>query len=70
MRFLLTVSGKDLGDTVRRMMRMLMTNQLMGHYSLKGKNGKKSFSAMPVCSVLERKYIWMFVNIFKMAPLI
>ena len=54
--YLSALGGKDLGDTVRRQLRKIATNNVLGQYSLKGKKKKKNFGSLAVCSVIISKY--------------
>ncbi len=51
-----TVGGNDVGDVVRRMMRRVMTNQLMAQFTVRGKTGKMKFSQQPLFRILISEY--------------
>ncbi|KAK2182773.1 hypothetical protein NP493_336g00020 [Ridgeia piscesae] len=50
--YLISLGGRNVGDTVRRMLRKIGTNFLWGGYSLKGKKGKIAFIDLPVARVI------------------
>ncbi|CAG2195975.1 unnamed protein product [Mytilus edulis] len=51
-----TLGGHKVGDTVRKMLRVLGTNGLWSNYSLKGKK-KKNFSELSLCRVVTKSCI-------------
>ena len=55
--YLISLGGRNVGDTVRRMLRKIGTNFLWGGYSLKGKKGKIAFIDLPVARVIISKPI-------------
>ena len=58
--FLSSLGGVTVGDSVRRMMRTVGTNPVLGQYSLKGRKGKKNFQHLALCQVLISKSGFVF----------
>ena len=56
---LASLCGHSVGDTVRRMMSKLGTNNLWSCYSFKGKKGKDSFKDLNLCSVIISEYKYL-----------
>lgn len=54
--FLTSLGGHSCGESVRRMMRKLGTNDLWSKYSLKGKKGKKKFEELILNRVIISKF--------------
>lgn len=60
LQYLCSIGGNSVGDEVRRIMRRLMTNELMSQYSLKGKAAKDkaaktTFDVTAIYRVIVRK---------------
>ncbi|CAC5420020.1 unnamed protein product [Mytilus coruscus] len=51
-----TLGGSKVGDTIRKMLRVLGTNCLWSNYSLKGKKNK-NFSELSLCRVVTKSCI-------------
>ncbi|XP_072041503.1 uncharacterized protein [Amphiura filiformis] len=55
MKYLTMVGGGDTGETVRRMMRKVGTNNVWSQYNMVGRGGKRSFKATTVFKVIMSK---------------
>ena len=51
------LGGAKLGDSVRKMLRVLGINNLWSGYSLKGKKTKKAFNSLPICGIIKSKFL-------------
>ena len=47
--------GADVGDSARRILVKVGTNNLWSFYSLKGRRGKTAFKGTAVCRVIKSK---------------
>ncbi|XP_072018671.1 uncharacterized protein [Amphiura filiformis] len=54
MKYLTMVGGGDTGETVRRMMRKVGTNNVWSQYNMVGRGGKRSFKATTVFKVIMK----------------
>lgn len=52
MNYLRSLGGSNPGAAVRRMLRKIATNEVLGAFSLKGKKGKRPFKDLNVCSII------------------
>ncbi|XP_063068732.1 uncharacterized protein LOC134460210 isoform X1 [Engraulis encrasicolus] len=51
-RFLGRLGGANPGAAVRRILRQVATNQVLGQYSLRGRRAKKAFQNLALCKVI------------------
>lgn len=52
---------KDVGDSVRRLMNRMFTDEILTLYSLQGKKKKKNFSKLPVYQLLIGMYYTIII---------
>lgn len=51
--------GADVGDSARRILAKIGSNNLWSSYSLKGRRGKMAFKSTAVCRLVKSKYCFM-----------
>ena len=60
-----SLGGSNIGDSVRRMLRRIANNDVLGLYCLKGRKNKKNFGELMICNVViskQYKYVIHYIG--------